>query len=49
MYAVVFREPVWTKPRCWAKQGNPGDWESLLAVSADHHEGIAPKLTEDEQ
>lgn len=31
-----------------AEQGNPGDWESLLAVSANHLERIAPKLTEDE-
>lgn len=31
-----------------AKLANPGDWESLLTVSADHLERIAPKLTEDE-
>ncbi len=31
-----------------AKQGNLGDRKSLLAVSADHLERIAPELTEDE-
>lgn len=31
-----------------AKEGDPGDWESLLTVYADRLEKVAPKLSEDE-
>ncbi len=54
VYAVAFQGGRMEKATMLAlmvaaKQGDPGDWESLLTVYADRLERIAPKLTEDEQ